>query len=350
MTVMTDESRGQVLLDQVFTVVQSRYGSPRDVLKLRTDCPIAAPAPKQIQIRVHAAGVNPIDWQMIDGNRRLIARRRFPFVPLFDLAGVVTAVGSEVTRFQVGDAVHADNKEHGGGAGTLVNVDENLVSLKPTSMSFIEAAAIPLAGQTALLALDVVKVGAGARLAIIGASGGVGSLAVQIAKAQGVYVIGVCSGRNADFVRSLGADEIVDYESTSLVQAAAAHSLNAVVDCVGGREQWMAAKEVLRNGGRFATIARDEDGKVTVISALRMVSVILARQFASNFGRRLHYIPVFLDASHDLLDRIDALVLAGKLHVPVAAVYDLGLEEVIAALEASRTGRTVGKLVIRVRP
>ena len=119
------------------------------------------------------------------GNRRLLARRRYPFVALFDIAGVVTAVGSDVKRFQVGDAVHADNQKDGGGAGTFVDVDENLVSHKPGLMSFLEAAAIPLAGQTALLALDMAEVGPGARVVIIGASGGVGSLAVQIARHTG---------------------------------------------------------------------------------------------------------------------------------------------------------------------
>ncbi len=151
-------------------------------------------------------------------------------------------------------------------------------------------------------------------------------------------------------MRSLSADETVAYETTSLEQAVPAGSLDAVVDCVGGREQWIAAKAVLRDGGRFATISRDEDGRVTPVSALRMVSVILGRRFVSNFGRHIRYIPVFLNASHELLDRVDALVVAGKLRVPLAAVYDFGLEGVIAALETSKAGRTVGKLVIRAKP
>ena len=111
--------------------------------------------------------------------------RQFPFVPLFDIAGVVTAVHGEVTRLQVGDAVHTDNKIDGGGAAAFVRVDEALVSLKPASMSFIEAAALSLAGQTALLAFDAARIGPGASVAIVGASGGVGSLVVQIAKAHG---------------------------------------------------------------------------------------------------------------------------------------------------------------------
>ena len=348
---MPNEVNSPERLGDNAAVIQSRYGPARDVLKLATAYSIALPLPKQVRIEVHAASVNPIDWQTMEGNRRLLQRRHFPFVPLFDIAGIVTAVGSEVTRFQVGDAVHTDNKEHGGGAGTFVNVDEDLVSLKPSSMSFVEATAIPLAGQTALLAMDLAKIGAGTRVAILGASGGVGSLAVQIAKARGAYVIGVCSSRNADFVRSLGADEVIPYERIALAHAVPVQSLEAVLDCVGGREQWLAAKVILRDGGRFVTISRDEDGRVTPISALRMVFVILARQFASKFRRRIHYVPVFLDASHRLLDRVDTLVNAGKLHVPVASVDSFNLGNVILALEASKArGRRVGKLVIQVKP
>ena len=146
---MPNEVNSPEQLGDIASVTQSRYGPARDVLNLADRHSIAPPLPKQVRIEVHAASVNPIDWQTMEGNRRLIQRRHFPFVPLFDIAGIVTAVGSEVTRFQVGDAVHTDNKEQGGGAGTFVNVDEDLVSLKPSSMSFAEAAAIPLAGQTA---------------------------------------------------------------------------------------------------------------------------------------------------------------------------------------------------------
>jgi len=227
-------------------IVQARYGKAGDVLSLATSYPVKAPESTEVQVKVCASSVNPIDWQMIEGNRSLIASRPFPFVPLFDLAGIVVKVGDAVTRFQVGDAVHADNKEGGGGASEFVNVPEDLVSLKPASISFAEAAAIPLAAQTALLALESGGVGAGSRICVIGASGGVGSFAVQIAKALGAaHVIGVCSGANAEFVRSLGADETIDYTRARLSEAITHRSLHAVIDCVGGREQWVEAQKVL---------------------------------------------------------------------------------------------------------
>ena len=330
-------------------IVQARYGEPGDVLSLSTSHPVAVPSPTQVQVRVHAASLNPIDWQMIQGNRSLLVSRSFPFVPLFDLAGVVVAVGEAVARFEVGDAVHADNKKEGGGASEFANVEQDLVSLKPESVGFAEAAAIPLAAQTALLALERGGVGEGSRVCIIGASGGVGGFAVQIAKALGAaHVVGVCSVKNGEFVRSLGADATIDYTRIKPHEALPERSMHAVIDCVGGRGQWVEAQKMLMPGGRFATIARDEDGKVTVGSALSMIWTISGRKLGSFVGDRIGYVPVFLDASHGLLDRVDEMVKAGKVKVPIDARYEFGLEGVLEAIERGKRGRTVGKSVIEI--
>ena len=329
-------------------VVQRDYGVADAVLTYTTAHPVEEPSPTQVRIRVHAASVNPIDWQMIEGHRRLIAKRTFPFVPLFDLAGVVTAVGSQVTRLKVGDRVHADNKVHGGGASEHVNVEQDLVSVVPKALSLTEAAAVPLAAQTALLALDKAKVGAGSRVVVIGASGGVGTYAVQIAKALGAHVTAVSSGRNEAFVRELGADDVVDHTSGRFDGAVPAASVDAVLDLVGGREQWVAAQNVLVRGGRFVTISRDEDGRVTAGAALRLGARILARQAKSLVGRRIAYVLVFLDASRDLLDRVDRMIEAGQVRVHLDRTYGFSRDEVVAALEHSKKGRTVGKVVVEI--
>ena len=328
-------------------VVQHGYGTAHAVLSPAV-LPVEPPSPTQVRVRVHAASVNPIDWQMIEGHRRLLVRRRFPFVPLFDLAGVVTAVGSEVTRLRVGDRVHADNKLHGGGASEFANVEQDLVGVIPPALGFAEAAAVPLAGQTALLALDEAGIAAGGRIVVVGASGGVGTFAVQIAKALGLHVTAVSSGRNAEFVRGLGADEVVDHTSGRFDEALPPRSFDAVLDFVGGREQWDAARNVLADGGRFVTISRDEDDRVTFRSALRSATTILARQARSRSGRRIAYVPVFLDASRSLLDRVDRLVGSGQVRVHLDRTYDFTLDGVVAALEHSKNGRTVGKVVVEV--
>ncbi len=286
---------------------------------------------------------------MIEGNRKLIASRSFPFVPLFDLAGVVTALGQGVTRFKVGDAVHADNEKHGGGASQFVNVGEQLVSHKPECTSFVEAAALPLAGQTALLALEKGGVGEGSRVCILGASGGVGTFAVQIAKALGAaQVAGVCSGRNVAFVKSLGADQVIDYTVATPRQVLGDRSVDVVVDCVGGKQQWLEAKRLLVPGGSFVTISRDEDGKVTVPAAASMVSTILGRQAASLFGDKIRYVPVFLRAAYPLLERVDTLVRREQIKVPPVTCYPFELQSMLQMIEHSKSGRMVSKSVMEI--
>lgn len=330
-------------------IVQSGYGDADAVLSLSTAHPVLAPSPTQVQIRVHAASLNPIDWQMVQGNRRLISRRSFPFVPLFDIAGVVTAVGSAVTRFAVGDAVYTDNEKDGGGASEFVNVDQDLVSAKPGSLSFAEAAAVPLAAQTALMTLETAGVGEGSRVVVIGASGGVGSFAVQMAKALGArHVVGVCSGRNSDVVKALGADEIVDHTRTTMDEALRDRPMDVVIDCVGGRAQWVAARRILVPGGRFVTISRDEDGEVTVAAVVRMVTTITARRIQSRWGRRVAYVPVFLHASSALLDRVGDLITAGQVRVLLGERCEFTLPGVLGLIKASKGGRMVGKSVVEV--
>ena len=330
-------------------LVQSRYGPEGEVLSLRTDLSVAPPSATQVQIEVRAASVNPIDWQMIQGNRRMIARQTFPFVPLFDLAGVVTAVGSSVRRLKVGDTVHCDNEIDGGGASEVVNVEEDLVCAFPPLLDFAEAAAVPLAGQTALLALDDAGLGPGESLVVIGASGGVGSFVVLMAKALGVSrIIAVCSARNAAFVRDLGAHEVIDYAVQPMEAILAPRSVDAVIDCVGGRSQWIAAKRVLRDGGRFVTISRDEDAKVTIAAVFRLMPPVMWRRLASRFGRRIKYLTVFLKASHTLLARVDALVASGGVSPRVTQRFEFGEQGVISALKMSRSGRVRGKIVVQL--
>ncbi len=327
-------------------IVQSRYGAVRDVLALSEAVPVRAPGAQEVQVHVRAAAVNPIDWQMIEGNRRLITRRRFPFTPLFDLAGVVTAVGDRVTSFRAGDRVHADNEIDGGGASEYVNVHERLLAPAPAGLDFAESAAIPLAAQTAMTCLDRGRVTAGTRVAVIGASGGVGHFVVQMAHAAGAFVLGIAGGRNQEFVRSMGADEVIDRNETDLSSSRGADSFDVVIDCVGGREQWMQAQHVLRPGGRFVTIARDEDGVVTPASAVRLLTTITARRVRGAGTRGTKYVPVFLKASGALLRRVNELVEDGRVRVHIARSFPLTLEGVTAAIDESRAGRTAGKLVL----
>ncbi|TWP54072.1 NAD(P)-dependent alcohol dehydrogenase [Lentzea tibetensis] len=217
-------------------IVQYRYGST-DVLRYEeVEQPV--PAAGEVLVRVLAAGINAYDWHVMRGDpylARLVAPQQFGFggpknrIRGRDFAGRVEAVGPAVTRFRPGDEVYGDLGESDGAFAEFACVPQDGVELKPANLTFAQAAAVPLAGATALQALK--DVAPGQHVAINGASGGVGTFAVQIAKARGAEVTGVCSTRNVDLVRSLGADHVVDYTSDDFTLG----RYDLVFDLVGNR-------------------------------------------------------------------------------------------------------------------
>jgi NADPH:quinone reductase-like Zn-dependent oxidoreductase len=205
-------------------IVQDRYGSPKDVLRLE-DTRTPQVKDDEVLVRVRAAAVNPADWHLIRGEP-YIARLQWGLrtpknpVPGCDLAGQVEAVGTNVTRFQSGDEVFGSSFMRGFGAlAEWASVSDDLVGVKPANLSFDQAAAVPVAALTALQGLrDHGHVERGHKVLIVGASGGVGTFAVQIAKHLAAEVTGVCSTRNVDMVRSLGADHVIDYTQEDFAQ------------------------------------------------------------------------------------------------------------------------------------
>jgi NADPH:quinone reductase-like Zn-dependent oxidoreductase len=205
-------------------IVHNRYGSPKDALRLE-DTSTPRVDDNEVLVRIRAAAVNPADWHLIRGEPS-IARLQWGLrtpknpVPGCDLAGQVEAVGRNVTRFQPGDEVFASTFMRGFGAlAEWASVSDDLLGVKPTNLSFDQAAAVPVAGLTALQGLrDHGHVERGHKVLIVGASGGVGTFAVQIAKHFGAEVTGVCSTRNVDMVRSLGADHVIDYTQDDFAQ------------------------------------------------------------------------------------------------------------------------------------
>jgi len=206
------------IIDVMKAIVQDRYGSPDDLALREVDKPV--PAAGEVLVRVHAAAINARDWHFMRGDPYL-ARLAMPaFFGLSgpkrqvrgsDVAGRVEAVGAGVTRFRPGDEVYGDVREMDGAFAEYVCAPEGTLDRKPANLTFEQAAAVPLAGCTALVGLRVGQAGPGRRVLINGASGGVGTFAVQIAKARGALVTAVCSTRNIELVRSLGADHVIDY-------------------------------------------------------------------------------------------------------------------------------------------
>ena len=239
-------------MDRTMQAIGFRRYGPAEVLEM-LDVPRPPLAPDAVLIRVVAAGVNPADWRIRSGQFRFFARLELPFVPGSDVAGIVEEVGTAVMGFRAGDAVYAMLPSFtGGGYGPYVAVPARDVALMPPNLAFEEAAAVPLAALTALQALrDRAHLQPGAHILINGASGGVGSFAVQIARAMGARVTATCSGRNIALVRELGAVAVIDYTRTDLLAGDTRYDV--VFDAANVHSPWRW-RRVVSTGGAVVTV------------------------------------------------------------------------------------------------
>lgn len=297
------------------------YGGP-EVLAL-TDQPRPKVGPAEVLVRVRAASVNPVDWKLMSGGLDALMDVRFPVVPGWDVSGVVEEVGLDTPEFSVGDEVLAYARKdyvHGGTFAELVTVPVRALARKPSSVSWDEAAGLPLAGLTALRLLRRLEVGTGDTVLVHAAAGGVGSLAVQIARSLGARVIGTASERNHDRLRALGAEPVAYGDGlVERVRALAPEGVDAVADFVGDVLDVTTA--VLAEGGRHGSIA---DASVAQAGG--------------------HYVWVRPDGEG--LTELTRLVEEGTLSVPVAQTFPL--EQLADAFRLSAEGHAAGKLVVRV--
>ncbi len=309
------------------------YGGPEQ-LQL-ADVPPPRPAANQLLVRVAATSVNPVDWKLHSGQYRLIMPVRFPSIPGFDIAGEVVEAGGAVSRFQPGARVFGmldPRRVRGGAAAEYAVLNAEACAAAPANLALREAAAIPLAGLTALQLLrDLGGIAPGKRVLIVGASGGVGHFAVQIARHVGAHVTAVCSGANAAAVRALGAEAVLDYTQQADVRGAAPYDL--VVDLI--------ARAPL--GTFFAAMAR-EARYCTSLPSLTRIAAAVGLPLVSR--RRVRIVGVTPRAAD--LDTLRAWCEAGVLRPLIERVYPL--EELPAAHARSRTGHTVGKLVVEIAP
>jgi NADPH:quinone reductase-like Zn-dependent oxidoreductase len=279
-----------------------------------------------VTVAVEYAAMNPIDWKIVEGVDVFVKfglPGHFPYLPGFDLAGRVVAVGSDVTRLSLGDEVYADGFTRSGAFSQFANVEESEVSVKPRNVSFREAAALPLAAETSLTSLEKAGIKRGDRVLIIGGAGGVGAYGIQIAKALGAsYVAAVVSSRHAEYVRSIGADAVIDYTATRLSQSSLA-DFDVIYDTVGG--SWEEAHALLAPTGKFLTIAFWEPAPASP-----------------------QYVTHLLSSSHRHLDRITAWVEQGLIRTHIDKEFDLTEQGVRAMFEYSKAGRTRGKVVLNL--
>jgi NADPH:quinone reductase len=219
------------------------------------DLPDPEPAEGQVRVRVAAAGLNPFDNVVLQGYLKDKMEHRFPLIPAGDLAGTVDALGANVTEFAVGDPVFGVTGKMVFGEGTLAELttaSTGTLAKRPTSISEIEAAAIPLAGVSALMSVEAAAPKANDTVVIVGASGGIGSYAIQLATAQGAHVIGVTSKANTEYVKGLGAAEVIDREAGDVLEALkSAHrdGVAAIIDTASDGPTLAHLSEAVRKGG-----------------------------------------------------------------------------------------------------
>jgi NADPH:quinone reductase-like Zn-dependent oxidoreductase len=321
-------------------IVQDEYGSP-DALELReVDRPV--PAGNEVLVRVHAAAVNAYDWHLMRGDpylARLSLGPRRPKVKIRgrDFAGRVEAVGRDVTRFQPGDEVFG---EADGAFAEYTCVAEDVVGAKPANLTFEQAAAMPLAGNTALQALrDAGRVRQGQQVLVNGASGGVGTFAVQIAKSLGAEVTAVCSTRNVDLARSIGADHVIDYTQEDFAQNGRRYDV--VLDLVGNRSLSDYRRALTPTGTLVLSGGGVSDGG----SLVGPMGLMIRGQLLSRFVRQ-RLVTFMASQSREDLATLRELAESGEVSPVIDRTYPLSeTPEAIRYLEAEHAR---AKVVITV--
>lgn len=300
------------------------YGNA-DVLTYE-EAPMPQLAPDDVLVRVVNASVNPVDWKIREGHAQSMLSYAFPLILGWDVSGVVDAVGEDVTRFKVGDAVFSrpDIKRDGTYA-EYVAIRETELAHKPKTVSHAEAASLPLAGITAWeVLITTARITSRQRVLIHAGAGGVGSLAIQLAKTRGAYVIATASGKNVSLVRSLGADEVIDYRTQAFEKVV--KDVDVVFDTLGGQVQEVSWN-VLKPGGILVSIVSPP-----------------SEERARELGMRAGF--VFIQPNAAILNQLAALVDAGAIRPIVGAEY--ALKDIAKAHAFSQSGRAVGKIVLYV--
>ncbi|MGH7650550.1 MAG: NADP-dependent oxidoreductase [Gemmatimonadaceae bacterium] len=325
-----------------------RYGG-NDAVKL-TDVAMPRMGATDLLVQVHAASVNPLDIKTRGGDVKLLLKYRFPLVLGNDLAGVVADVGPNVTRFKKGDAVYARlDKDRIGAFAEFAAVRERAAALKPVNVTFEEAASLPLVALTSWQALiEIGKLRPGQRVLIHAGSGGVGSVAIQLAHHLGATVFTTVGRRNMDLVKRLGADVPIDYRSERFEDVA--RDCDLVLDSAGG-DTLVRSFECVKRGGVVVSIgntpsvafARSWGLNPFVIFAIRVMS---RKVTATARRRHARYEYLFMRADGSQLGEIARLVESGSIKPVVDKVFTL--DQVREALAYSETGRVTGKVVIQV--
>jgi NADPH:quinone reductase-like Zn-dependent oxidoreductase len=300
------------------------YGA-RSVLRYE-DCSIPMVSDGEVLVRVIATAVNPVDWKIREGMLKEMISYEFPLILGWDVSGIVEAVGRDVRKFSIGDLVYSRPElTRNGTYAEFIVIREDEVAYKPNTISFTEAASIPLAGITAWEAvINSGQIQPGQSILIHAASGGVGSLAVQLAKWKGANVFATTSEKNRTFVKSLGADEIIDYRNVKFQDVV--NNVDVVFDTIGGQVQEVSWS-VLKAGGILVSIVQPPDeGRAREVDAIGKF--------------------IFIQPNADILLELAKLIDGGIVRPIIGAEFSLN--NITKAHELSESGRARGKIVLHV--
>jgi NADPH:quinone reductase-like Zn-dependent oxidoreductase len=305
-----------------------RYG-PAEVLEVGQLSP-PSPGPDSVLVRVHATSVNPVDCYLRHGGLRRFAGLSFPIVPGVDVSGVVETCGEGVRHLRPGDEVFGFLERGYGAYAELVECPEPWLAKKPTRLTHSQSAVLPCVGMTALQGLrDKAQLEPGQRVLIVGASGGVGTMAVQLACAMQVTVTAVCSSANVDVVRALGASRVIDYSRSNVFDET--ERFDAVFDCVGQHRFWSFRRLLKPRGIHVGIAARRE----------LVIDSLLSRLTPGRSSYQFHVRAIARD-----LEYLAALADQGRLRPVVSYLFPL--TEIVSAQRQCESRRTVGKIAVEV--
>ena len=311
---------------QMKAAVYDEFGGPEKVHTGTIDIPELKEG--EVLVKIKAAGVNPVDYAVREGYLKDFLPQEFPTIPGWDVAGIIEDRGFSARRFNIGDEVYAYARRPLVKYGTFAEyivIPESYLAERPKNISWEEAAGIPLVGLTAYQSMyDVGKLENGQTVLILGASGGVGSLGIQIAKAKGAQVIGVASEKNHSFMQELGADHTIDYKTEHVGEAAkkiSPEGVDLIFDCADG-ETLQQSLSALKPGGKLVSILNRGE----------------------NLDKSIDFSYVFVEPNSSQLDHLREMANAGKLMVHVSKTYTL--DEAAEALKQIQTLHTKGKIVI----
>ncbi|HGH7181005.1 NADP-dependent oxidoreductase [Bacillus cereus] len=305
----------------------------------------------EVLAEIHAASINPIDFKIRDGKVKMLLKYEMPLILGNDFAGVITKVGSKVTRFKVGDEIYArPRKNKIGTFAEYIAIHEDDIALKPKNLSFEEAASIPLVGLTSYQALhDIMQLQKGQKILIHAGSGGVGTFAIQLAKIMGATVTTTASEAGANLVKSLGADEIINYKTEKFEDILT--NYDAVFDTIGGTTLEKSFN-IIKNGGN-------------IVSVSGMPNARFGKEFGSGFFKTLlfslaskkltalekkhnaQYSFLFMKPSGDQLRTIANYIESGNIKPVIDRVFPF--EDAQKAMEYSEAGRAKGKIIVKIK-